>query len=87
MTDNRAVKILINELIREEALVIGSLVTSHAVSDDFLWELCRNLDALRIEFLSRLEPAHGSLGGSRSKSDLRPHPAVQELLRRIAENK
>ena len=87
MIEAQTMKALIRELFEEEALAIGGLAATHKVNDDFLWELCRNLDAIRIEFLRRLKPVGGSNEDSRSRLKLRPHPAVQELLRRIAENR
>ena len=87
MIEAQTMKALIRELFEEEALAIGGLAATHKVNDDFLWELCRNLDAIRIEFLRRLKPPSRSYEDSKPNLKLRPHPAVQELLRRIAENR
>jgi len=87
MIEAQSMKTLIRELFEREALSIGGLAVTHNINDDFLWELCRSLDAIRIEFLRRLKPVGGSSEDSRSRLESRPHPAVQELLRRIAENK
>jgi hypothetical protein len=76
-------RILIRELFREEALSIGSLAASHSVNDDFLWELCRSLDLIRIRFMRKLKPANGFDGDFQPLPKAKPHPAVQELLRRL----
>ena len=74
---------VLRDIFREEALLIGGLAISYEMSDELVWALCRNLDALRVKFLNRLEPASGSTNGSKPRLRLKPHPAVQELLRRL----
>jgi len=78
-------KALLRDLLWEEALLIGSLAATHDVDEEVVWFLCRNLDQIRLRFLRRLEPAGNSYKDARSGLKLRPHPAVQELLRRIRE--
>ena len=68
---------MISEFCRETALLIGSLITEYDVEEDLVWELCRNLDSLRIKYLGSLE--------DRKHAETVPHPAIQELLKKIRE--
>jgi len=68
-------KELISGFCRETALLIGSLITEYDVEEELVWELCRNLDSLRLRYLGRLE--------DRKHAETVPHPAIQELLRKI----
>ena len=83
MIETQTMKTLIRELFEREALSIGGLAATHAIDDEVVWSLCRNLDQIRLRFLRQVEPASGSFEDSRSRLKLKPHPAVQELLRRI----
>jgi hypothetical protein len=87
MTETQTMRTIIKEIFREEALTIGALAATHSVNDDFLWELCRSLDLIRIRFIRKLKPANGLDGDLQPLPKAKPHPAVQELLRRISENK
>ena len=87
MSDSENPRRLLRDLFREEVLLIGSLAATHEISDDFLWALCRNLDLIRIRFMRKLKPAKGFDEDLRLQPKSKPHPAVQELLRKIAENK
>ncbi len=73
---------LVSTLFREEALLIGRLATNHSLEDDLVWELCRNLDLIRMRFMKKI--GQDQAEGSRFNSS--PHPAVRELLRKIKEN-
>jgi hypothetical protein len=83
MTETQTTRTIIKEIFREEALAIGGLAASHPVNDDFLWELCRNLDLIRIRVMRKLKPANGLDGDLQPLPKSKPHPAVQELLRKI----
>jgi hypothetical protein len=75
---------LVREIFREEALLIENLATSYELSDDLIWALCRNLDLIRLRFLAKLIQDNQS---QRARLNPRPspHPAVQELLRKLKE--
>lgn len=73
---------LIRGLFEEEALLIGGLVASHPVEDEFLWRLMRNLDALRLRVIEAVDAAERPLRLPRHDGD-RPHPAVEEFLARL----
>jgi hypothetical protein len=83
MTETQTMRTIIKEIFREEALVVGSLAASHSINNDFLWELCRNLDSIRVRFLRKLKPVTGLDGDLQPLLKIKPHPAVQELLRKI----
>jgi len=72
----------IKELFREEALLIGSLAANYDMNDDLIWELCRNLDLIRIRFIKK-HNQYDRQETSQIGKKLHPHPAVQELLRKI----
>ena len=77
-------KSLILDLFEEEAHVIGNLIDSHDVEDEFVWRLFRELDRLRGRTLDQLA------GSAASTSDADhvparqpgPHPAVDEFILR-----
>ncbi len=76
---------LIDELFEEEALVLGGIVAVHAVDDDLVWRLVRNLDAIRGKALRRIaaqEPDRVA-GAPAARPNLRPHPAIEEFLLKI----
>ncbi len=82
MMGKAEVKDLVNELCREQALVLGGLVAVHKVDDDVVWRLVKNLDLIRRRFLRRLEdkdPDDGGAGPPR-RSHLKPHPAIEDYL-------
>jgi len=70
-------KELISGFCHEVALLVGSLITEYDVEEELVWELCRNLDSLRLRYLGKLE--------TQAQAGPVPHPAVQELLRKIRE--
>lgn len=80
--EREEVRALIHELFEEEGLLIGGLIATHDVQDEFIWSLMRNLDLLRQRTLDGLEaeepqpPAAGKKGAS-------PHPAVEEFLAQL----
>ncbi len=67
---------LVNRIFEEIGLVLGGLVAIHSIDpeDDFIWRLCKNLDVIRTKILRRVSPD--------PKPNLKPHPAVEELIRR-----
>jgi len=76
---------LINNVFEEEALVLGGLVALHDIEDDLVWRLVRNLDAIRSRTLRSLDDSDfpdADEAGPR-RPDLRPHPAIEEFLRKI----
>jgi len=82
------VRQLIAELFEEEALVIGGLVATYEIADEAVWSLVRSLDAIRADTLNRLSEAHSGsddMNPGPSKGS-QPHPAIEELLRRIHED-
>jgi hypothetical protein len=83
MIETQTMRTIIMEIFREEVLTIGGLAATHSVNDDFLWELCRSLDLIRIRFIRKLKPANGLDGDLQPLPRSKPHPAVQELLRRL----
>ncbi len=81
MNQCTALESSIAELFKEEALLIGSLAANYDMNDDLIWELCRNLDLIRLRFMKKID--QDQTGSNRFTKT--PHPAVQELLRKIKE--
>ena len=82
MPEHRELREVVGEVFREEALLIGCLATAHNLDDSLIWELCRKQDLIRSRILRKIDQ-HKPNG---SQNNSRPHPAVQELLRKIKEN-
>jgi hypothetical protein len=82
MNDNCAAKDVVNDIFREEALLIDNLATDYEMKDDLIWALCRNLDLIRLRSLKKYNQKQFN---ENNKPRLNPHPAVRELLRKIKE--
>jgi hypothetical protein len=82
MMSKAEVKVLIRDLCREQALVIGGLVAVHRVEDDVVWRLVKSLDAIRRNFMRRLEDKDpdGDGPGPPRRPNLKPHPAIVHFL-------
>jgi hypothetical protein len=84
MFSEKDVRELVNDLLEEEALVIGGLVAVHEVDDDLIWRLMKNLDVIRGKAMRRIEEmASEKLRESakyRERPNLKPHPAIEEFL-------
>jgi hypothetical protein len=78
---------LIDDLFEEEALALGGLVVLHEVDDQLVWRLVRNMDAVRGKALRRLEEKEprDRDRGSLAEPLPRPHPAIEEFLRKLRE--
>ncbi|MCP4582102.1 MAG: hypothetical protein GY839_10820 [candidate division Zixibacteria bacterium] len=82
MTEQCEAKEVVSDIFREEALLIGGLATNYNLEDALVWELCRNLDLIRSRILRKIDKHREKAVQLKSS----PHPAVQELLRKIKEN-
>ena len=84
ITDADAEQLILN-LFEEETLVIGGLIAIHQVEDDLVWSLMKNLDAIRLKTLRRLNQE----GISRDEDEVvdlpnrKPHPAIEDFLMKI----
>lgn len=76
---------LIDDLLEEQALVIGGLVAVHEVGDALAWKIIRAFDATRRKALRRLHErgAPEAPEPSPRPPRLRPHPAVEDFLREL----
>lgn len=83
MMGKAEVRALIDDVFREEALVIGGLAANHGLDDDLVWRLVRNLEAVRGRALRRVddEPPVEETGSERESPTVAPHPAVSDFLR------
>ncbi|MBI3722355.1 hypothetical protein HY251_00140 [bacterium] len=80
--EHKEVRALIGELFEEAALLIGGLIATYDVEDEFIWRLMRNLDLLRqriFECLEAEEPKTPPAPPNRAS----PHPAVQHFLSQL----
>ena len=70
-------------LTREMVLCLAGIFAVHDVDDDVVWEAARALDQVIERSRSRLRGPNGDRPPSGSGGSFRPHPAMEELLRRI----
>ncbi|MDH5528206.1 MAG: hypothetical protein OEY97_12975 [Nitrospirota bacterium] len=89
MLSTTEARTLVNDLFEQQALVVGGLLATHALDDDFVWRLMRSLDAIRTRTLRRLgdgpEAGGPEAGGPDSPEELtvHRHPAVEEFLSKL----
>ena len=75
---------IINQVFEDSALVLGGCLAGRTLDDDFVWELARGLDDVRLQAIRRFEDSgENPRSETRAASSRDPHPAIQELLRRI----
>ena len=61
-------------------LLIGGLVATHDVPDEFVWRLMENLDALRRRTLDEIADRKTTRATSSSPRTFRSHPAIDRFL-------
>ena len=85
--ESRAVQSLMNEVFEDTALLLGGVVAVHHVDDEAIWRLARGLDHLRVRFLKQVAEIDSRPTSRNSKGlGSQPHPAIEELLRRIRQD-
>ncbi len=85
MMSTTEVRELIDDAFEELALAAGGLVATEPVPDEVIWKFIRNLEVVRGRTLRRIgEEGTRSLGPDR-EADTRPHPAIEQFLRRLRE--
>ena len=85
MTAKTQVKELLMDLFEEEALIIGGLVATHKFEDGFVWDLMSGIDAVRRRFFPRIEESKDE--DSEPEVKLKPHPAIEEFLLRLRQER
>lgn len=80
--EREEVRALLHELFEEAALVIGGLIATYKVEDEFIWRLMRHLDELRRRMFDGLE-AEGAETPAAGVKEPTPHPAVQHFLAQL----
>ena len=85
MNDRTDAKELVRDLFEEEALLVGGLVAVHRIDDDAVWALVKGLDALREKYVRRAgdRPVGGETNAATDHRDPPPHPAIDDFLFRI----
>lgn len=83
MVSKPEVRELIDGVLEEEALLIGGLIATHEVEDDFVWHLFRSLDVIRTKALDQLGDCRAKDGEPNTRTFAEPHPAIEEFLRRL----
>ena len=74
---------LIFDVFEEVGLVIGGLVATHDIEDDFIWRLVRNMDVIWTKAVRRLENRGEHECNISNKRDFKPHPAIEEFLLKL----
>lgn len=70
-------------LTREVVLCLAGIFAVHDVDDDVVWEAARALDQVIERSRSRLHRPNGDRPPTGPGGAFRPHPAMEELLRRV----
>jgi hypothetical protein len=70
-------------LVKELVLCIGGVFAVHPVDDEVVWELARGLDGIIAKSSTRLLNNDDTAATRDKTARLRPHPAIEELLRRV----
>ncbi len=79
-------KELLDELLEEEALLIGGSIALHQVEDDFIWKLMKGLDQIRDRFMARIEDMSEDSPVTSRHLNLTPHPAIEHFLLKLRRN-
>ena len=87
MTQDEA-KGLVNQVLEEQAMVLGGLAALDEIDDEAVWRLVRSLDAIRLRALRRINRCPAGPGESDPRVDPppRPHPAIEQFLRHLRGN-
>lgn len=85
MLSQAEVKVLIDDLFEEEALVLGGLVAVHDLDDDLVWRLIKNLDVIRGKVMRRLKDSElETLDEAATQlPSIKPHPAIEDFLLKL----
>ncbi len=83
MNEKQYLRGLLRDLFEEEALIIGGLVATLGVNDEFVWRLMKNLDGLRERIFARVEQL-GIRHTAASAPKTSPHPAIETFLDRLS---
>jgi hypothetical protein len=70
----------LDEVLEEQALVVGGLVTVHAVDDAFIHRLFRSLAAIRRKAIGRVKRELDESPRESPRPSAEPHPAIQQFL-------
>ena len=76
---------LIDNVVEDEALVIGGLVAVRGLEDDIVWRLIRSLDVIRGKALRSLDEKE-SVGTAIPRAEgpeMKPHPAIEDFLLKL----
>ncbi|MEP7028431.1 MAG: hypothetical protein ABI960_07540 [Candidatus Eisenbacteria bacterium] len=77
MLKEKDLRAVVDQVLREHALVLGGLVARGHVSYEAAWQLIHGLRAGRLRALRRAGKLDSAL------ADVTPHPAISEFLREV----
>jgi hypothetical protein len=83
MFSKEEVKTLLDELLEEEALLIGGSVALQRIDDGFIWKLMKSLDQIRDRFMAKIENTPDDFPDIDDHLDLTPHPAIEHFLLKL----
>jgi len=86
MNENE-VRRLLDDLLEDLVLSLGGIFVLFEVEDEVVRRVARLFDAVRIRFLAKISSAEGARQTERAQYGLLPHPAVEEFLRKIREDR
>lgn len=87
MLSQHEVKLLINDIFEEEALIIGGMAVIKKIEDDNVVRIIRNFDLLRNKFLQKIDAQSQSPEEMYLKDNQRLHPAIQEFIKKLKTSK
>ena len=80
---NESLQREVHRLIREMVLCLAGIFAVHDVDDNVVWESARALDQVIERSLHRVSLPRCGRPPVNSGRPFRPHPAMEELLRRV----
>jgi hypothetical protein len=83
MFSKEEVKELLDELLEEEALLVGGIVALHPIRDELIWKLMKGLDQIRNRFIAKVEDAPEDPAIADNQLNLTPHPAIEHFLLKL----
>lgn len=72
---------LLDHTFEEIALILGGAFAVHQIPDEAIWQIIKSLDAVHSKAVAQLEGTKEFV--EQRKDSFQPHPAVENLLRKL----
>ena len=80
MSTDRDCRVVVNEVLGDVALLIGSVAAARKLPDELIEALISRLDRVRVRTLRRLSDDHAPNDGQNAVGPPPLHPAVESFL-------